>query len=543
MKRFSTSFVFFLLGLLILLNFVNMYYTDMLGIDSISFLTKLREMISPKELILANSRSTSPLLIWITNWFFSIFGKSTFVFRLPSLIFMVIAIVSTYGLARIYYGGNGAVYSSLIFTTFLGSFFLVQESRAEIILMGTILFTIWQNVLFIKTNRFFFLVLGSMGLGFCILAGGPIGMIIPLASIGLELVFKKDGANLFNWQWLLGILIMIITISPLIFLLYQEIGSQGLRYFFWLQLFKGGGMDAFANINILWVSFLPWIFLAFISFTRNLGVLLLTGFRSFSVPEIISTSAITIIIIISLYLTSSLTYLVFLILPFSAIQIGGMIDHVITKTRNTKAYRVLNFFQVTIAVLLWISMVLVGILVFPMQNVAIWLVLGFSFIVFIFFLLALHSRPVNIIVPSIVTVVAFSLFVNFHVHSNLMNYVSEKQAALHATKNNISNSSIYSYLLPGQEFVQYFFGSGAGYIMKEKELQEIIGKKKEMWILTSEDGKEKIETMNLDFKNFQEFDHFYPAPLYEFFHPGLRTTLLEKRYFGKVILKDEQPTP
>ena len=68
-------------------------------------------------------------------------------------------------------------------------------------------------------------------------------------ALGSHLIYKRDWTNLFNWRWILGLAIILLVLSPMLWGLYHQFdlnpdatvngrtGVSGIRFFFWEQSF------------------------------------------------------------------------------------------------------------------------------------------------------------------------------------------------------------------------------------------------------------------------------------------------------------------
>jgi uncharacterized protein (TIGR03663 family) len=134
-----------------------------------------------------------PLYPWLTAVAFMVFGISEFTARIWAALFSLGAIVSTFFIAKLIYGKTVAGLSSMI----LGSSLLVTVlGRAGFVDSGLMFFTAASMLFFLiayrNESRKSLLLLSALSAALGTLTKGPLGIILPGASIFLYLLVRKD---------------------------------------------------------------------------------------------------------------------------------------------------------------------------------------------------------------------------------------------------------------------------------------------------------------------------------------------------------------
>ena len=94
------------------------------------------------------------LLFWLSALSFIIFGLHDWAYRIPSLLFTVLAAYSTFGLGRTLYNKEVGKMSALIFLSSQAIILANHDVRTDTVLTGAIIFGVWQFAEFVKTEKF-----------------------------------------------------------------------------------------------------------------------------------------------------------------------------------------------------------------------------------------------------------------------------------------------------------------------------------------------------------------------------------------------------
>lgn len=138
--------------------------------------------------------------------FFMLFGQSTFVMRLPSLLFLFLTPWSIYKLARLTMDKDDALKTCALLMFFLPVFMFSGSMRPY---MGYVFFTALTFYQFLNPERkIWALILSLLGLFFI----HPLGAIIAYVLSGVILLKKKEGRNLFLGLTAIGVLFATIAV-------------------------------------------------------------------------------------------------------------------------------------------------------------------------------------------------------------------------------------------------------------------------------------------------------------------------------------------
>ena len=279
-----------------------------------------------------------PLLFWLSSISFILFGISNLTYKLPSVLIGILGIYSTYRFAKLWYSEEKAILSSLILASSQALFLITNDVRTDTMLIGLVMFSIWQLGAYLKNNKWKNLIFASLGIGGAMMAKGPIALVIPAVAFGSDFLIKRQWNNIFKPQWIILLIIVVITLIPMSYGLYTQFdlhpekmvyglkGPSGLRFFFWTQSFgritgqshwnNGAGFFYFFH-TIIW-DFQPWIILFIPALILKFRNFFVKGLNSKNKEYITLCGFVLIFIAFSLS-KYKLPHYIFVLFPFAAI--------------------------------------------------------------------------------------------------------------------------------------------------------------------------------------------------------------------------------
>ncbi|MBW8685944.1 glycosyltransferase family 39 protein [Chitinophaga sp. B61] len=226
---------------------------------------------------------------WMAALSYLLFGFTSFAYKLPAFLFLMMGAVYTYRFAKALnvYNERVARWSVCIFLSAEHLVISSTDVRAEPYLTGLIIASVYHLY---KRQ----LLPGALFAACAVMTKGPFALVpIGFAIIG-DHVFTGRWKQLFHWHWLVTALLILVFISPELYALYQQFdahpekvvfgqtGVSGIRFFFWDSQFgrfmnsgpiKGHGDPSFFLHTVLW-AFLPWsifLYVAIVQFFRRRG--------------------------------------------------------------------------------------------------------------------------------------------------------------------------------------------------------------------------------------------------------------------------------
>ncbi|MFA5004838.1 MAG: glycosyltransferase family 39 protein [Candidatus Omnitrophota bacterium] len=230
------------------------YFCFMFG-NSLISLTNLDEVFyaqTAKEMIKFNSWMTpyafgqpqfeKPILFyWLLKSVFMVFGVNSFVSRFFPALFGMIGVVAVYFLG--FWGfkdKDKAFTSAVILMTSTLYLVLARTVFADLIFSVFILLALSSFYMGYSDKErkgpgilcFFFFA------GLAVLTKGPLGLLIPLATVALFLFLRKEINFLFSRYILWGLLLFSLTALPWYFLMFKLYGNAFSGEFFYNDHFR-----------------------------------------------------------------------------------------------------------------------------------------------------------------------------------------------------------------------------------------------------------------------------------------------------------------
>jgi 4-amino-4-deoxy-L-arabinose transferase-like glycosyltransferase len=222
---------------------------------------------------------------WVTAFSFKLFGISTWAYKLPGILFLLMGALYTYLFGNALYNKQTGLWAALILLTAQHIILSNNDVRAEPYLTGLIIAAVYHLYKANTQNSYLQLLWGCLFAACAIMTKGTFAVIPIGGAIVGHLVITKQWKQLFSVRWLVGIILVLIFILPELYCLNQQFdlhpeklifdrhNVSGIRFFFWDSQFgrffntgpiKGNGDPTFFIHTTLW-AFLPWSLLLFVA--------------------------------------------------------------------------------------------------------------------------------------------------------------------------------------------------------------------------------------------------------------------------------------
>ena len=279
----KTKWLYLFLGLAALLNFSGLFVTIM-GPDAALYASIAKNMVQHdnfSELFVQGKDwlDKPHFPFWITAVFFKVFGVSTWAYKLPGVLFVLMAAFYTYKLAKALYNKETGLWAALILLTAQHIIICTMDVRAEPYLTGLIIAAVYHFHRSMEKKWFVHLLMASLFAACAVMTKGVFALIPVGGAVAGELLMKKNWKMVFNFRWVVALVLVALFIIPEIYSLYIQFdlhpekvvfGQQhvsGIKFFFWDSQFgrffntgpikKSGGDLTFFLHTILW-AYLPW---------------------------------------------------------------------------------------------------------------------------------------------------------------------------------------------------------------------------------------------------------------------------------------------
>jgi len=393
---------------------------------------------------------------WITALSFKCFGFKTWAYKLPGIIFSMSGALYTYLFAKELYNKQIAFWSVLIFLTAQHIVLSNNDVRAEPYLTGLIIGSVYHFYRAYKVNSFWQTVM-ACGLAACaIMTKGMFALIPIVGAIGGHLIVTKQWKAMFNWRWLMALVLIMVFIIPEIWCLYQQFdihpekiifgqkGVSGINFFFWDSQFgrffntgpiKGSGDPTFFIHTLLW-AFLPWSLLLFASIYRFIK----NGSKNAREYEWFNICGGLLTFFVFSASQFQLPHYLNIVFPFFAILTAQYLYH----TTSAKTIRIIGAMQMGIIVLMLLLISLLHYYFEPqIFSSFTWIVAALLFL-WLLFLPGLRNGVTweKIGLRTLLASYIVNIYLNISFYPSLMHYQAGSEAAIWINNHNSQNLSV-----------------------------------------------------------------------------------------------------
>jgi 4-amino-4-deoxy-L-arabinose transferase-like glycosyltransferase len=404
---------------------------------------------------------------WVTAISFKCFGFTTWAYKLPGILFLMMGAIYTYLFADELYNKRVAFLSVLVLLTAQHIVLSNNDVRAEPYLTGLIIASVYHFYKANKHNNFWQLTLGCLFAACAIMTKGMFALVPIGGAMAGQLVITKQWRALFNWKWLVAIVLVLIFISPEIYCLYQQFdihpekvvfgqkAVSGIRFFFWDSQFgrffntgpiKGHGDPFFFMHTTLW-AFLPWSLLLFASIFQFIK----KGIKNAATQEWYCISGALLTFLLFSASKFQLPHYLNIVFPFFAI----LTAQYLFGTLLEKTVRAIRIIQIVVVSILF-SILLVLNYFFEPAPIT-WLISILMVLLLAITLLLPNKIGNTTIAKTIFFTVLTSFIINVYLNTifypSLMHYQAGSEAAVWINENNPDRLPVVEF---NDDFVSAF---------------------------------------------------------------------------------------
>lgn len=452
--RNNTQWLYGLVALAVLLNFSGLFVT-IIAPDGALYATIAKTMVLHNNYtdLYAEGRNwldKPHFPFWIIALSFKCFGFTTWAYKLPAILFLLMGAGYTYLFAKNLYGKQVALWSVLILLTAEHIIISNQDVRAEPYLTGLIIAAVYHFYKAYKSNNWWHILAGSVFAACAIMTKGMFAIIPIGGAIAGDIVIKKQWKQLFNPRWLIAIVLTAIFILPEIYCLYQQFDLHpekvvfgrnhisGIKFFFWDSQFgrffntgpiKGHGDPTFFIHTTLW-AFLPWsllLFAAVFQFFKQKS-------KNVQGAEWYCITGSLLTFLVFSASKFQLPFYLNIVFPFFAILTAQYLNGV----TGIKSLRTIKIIQNSIVVLLLLLIVVLQYFFRPENITVLAAVILFVLLIAMIFI---PARMTNVAwqktaITTFLAACIVNLYLNLCFYPALLKYQSGSEAAMWINKNN-----------------------------------------------------------------------------------------------------------
>jgi 4-amino-4-deoxy-L-arabinose transferase-like glycosyltransferase len=390
---------------------------------------------------------------WVTALSFNLFGFTTWAYKLPGVLFIMMGAVYTYLFAKSLYNKQIALYSVLIMLTAQHIVLSDTDVRAEPYLTGLIIAAVYHFYKAHNNNNLWQLLWGSIFTACAIMTKGMFAIVPIGGAIVSHFIITKQWGKLFSWRWLVAIILVLIFVLPELWCLYQQFdlhpekvifghkGVSGVKFFFWDSQFgrffntgpiKGSGDPFFFLHTTLW-AFLPWsllLFAAIFQFVKK-------GVKNAAVYEWYCISGSLLTFLLFSASKFQLPHYLNIVFPFFAITTAQYLYN-LTAVQSIKAIRIVQ------SVVIVLMLAIVSLLEYFFRpkifgwGTAVILIVLFLMLIW-FFVDTKYPVIQKVLFRTLTVSFIVNLYLNLAFYPSLMKYQASSEAGMWINKNNPQN--------------------------------------------------------------------------------------------------------
>ena len=527
-------------GILLLAAYILGLFVDLTG-DAAKYGAIARHIVDSGDLIHLKIHGEAyeqkpQLLFWLSALGLKLGGIHNWSFKIFPTLYSFAGFWFTYKLGEIVYNRKTGQLAALMLATSWIYFFFTADIHTDLVLQANTTLAIWQLAAYLKTKRNVHFFWAFAGVGLAMLSKGPVGAVVPAFAIGVHLLFTRDFKQLFHPKWLIGICISFIISFPAFWGLYQQFGTDGLKFFFITNnigritgSYIGNSTDYFFYLHALAYLLLPWTFLMLFAFWFEIGSYFK---KSVKKNEYFTVGAIWGYFLIVSVARAKAPHYIFIIVPLIMIVIAHWIDVKMGEAEQ-KNIKFMGRIQILVPFFLAVFVAVIIGYLFPSANVWLWLILLASVTFSILILRTEHSVGYRLFLPSVIMIATLLIAMNGHALPVISGYQASAKASRVYNEESSPNDKIYNYLFPYYE-VFFYSKSGAERLYSIRDFNR--DPDYTSWIFTTKAGKDTLQMyFEPQIEAIDSFKHRGMSTIRpDFVNPRTRESSLEPMYLIRI---------
>ena len=460
---------------------IGMLGIPLIDIDAAQYASMSREMASTGNYLQLYDLGKDyldkpPLLFWLSSISIQLFGVHDWAYRLPSILCLGLALWSVYRFTLLYYNELTAQFSVLVLASSQAFILMAHDVRCDTMLMGLVMFSIWQLAAWYQGNAWKHFVMAFIGIGLGMLTKGPIAIVVPGVSFAIHFLLQRNWKQFFRWEYIIGVLIVGILLIPMSIGLYTQFDLQpgkmihgvpiksGLRFYYWTQSFgRYTGENVFNEMNhftfllenMLW-SFLPWIFIFLITLVLSIKDLITSKFKLQIHEEFITVGGFILTYCMLARSQAQLPHYIFVVLPLAAIVTAKGLHQIYFSERLLKLKKVALYFHGFIFTLLWAAANMIVLFVFTDMPVYVKIVTIIGTVYFLYLLFFYKGQAPKFISLALYTILGVNFILNTSFYPRLLKYELGVSAAAFINQNKLPKNSVYLYEIDESRALHFY---------------------------------------------------------------------------------------
>ena len=551
----NRSFII-LLTLCVITYLLGMVMIPLMDIDASQYASISREMMENKSYWQVFDLGTDyldkpPMLFWLSALSMKLLGIHDWSYRLPSFLFILLAIYSTYKLANLFYNKEIAQLSALVLASSQAVFLITHDVRCDTMLMGWVSLSLWQMAAWYQTGKWKYFLIACMAIAGGMMTKGPIALMVPAFAFVPHFMLRREWKQLFRWEYILGIVIIGILLIPMSIGLYQQFDlhpgklingvpiQSGLRFYYWTQSFgRYTGENHFNEMNhftfllenMMW-SFMPWIFFFLLGLFFSIKNLFAKKFHLVANEEWITSGGFIVTYCVLGRSQAQLPHYIFVVFPLAAIVTAVFLDKLLSSETLNNWKKPLLVFHSVIFILVWLAAIFL--MIWPFDVPKFFPLLAVIYLLLFKILFTKNTTTPILLSISFFTILGVNVFLDTTFYPNVLKYQLGNDAADFIEKNNIPIEKISIYGIHEGRALHFY---GKYIFPTEVNFKNL---KPTAIVLTSKDSLHLFTKAFPDLQVLHEGSHFGVTALtLPFLNPKTREKEVQK--YVLISLKSKQ---
>ena len=489
-----------------------------------------------------------PLLFWTAALAYEFFEPTPFAYRFFSFLFSLLTIYSVYRFTALFYCRRTAMIAALVISSCHAMFVMNQQTKTDLLLTGSIQFTLWQLAAYLKSGRTLNVLLCSLGVGLGLLSKGPLGLGVPLVAFATHVLLSRDTKLLRRQGWTLIPVGAGVIILPFLVGLYRQHDWYGLQFFFWdhyLERFARTGQFAkeTAQIefhhffeSICW-DFAPWTLLLGGALSYRFFTLHRNRWRIGSDEEGLSLGAFIVPFAVFSFSKFQLNHYIFVGLPSAAVIVAHFIVSVSKTSQSEIIMQAIFWGQRCYLLLIWGISFLILAYLFPSYDLSIWFFAILLFLITVLLSIKTYRDGIiSLVIISTLTMIGTNTVLNTHYYPELLKYQATHQVGTLVAEGKIPGEKFYLYRQ--YDISTHFYARRIlPRLRTVSDLRTVLDEnpQSELWLYTNETGVKDLEQQGALFTVYSEYQDYRISMLtWDFLDPLTRSSEVAKTFLVKI---------
>ena len=197
----NTFWIF--LSAIIGVHIIGAYSIPLMDIDAAQYASISREMLERNSFLQIYDLGKDyldkpPMLFWLSALSMKLFGIYDWAYRIPSLLFLGVALFATFQFAKLKYNQTIAYLAVLILASCQAFFLISHDVRTDTMLMGWVALSIWLIAKWAESNKWTDFIWAMVAIAGGMMTKGPIALVVPVLAFAPQWFFEQKWTYFFK---------------------------------------------------------------------------------------------------------------------------------------------------------------------------------------------------------------------------------------------------------------------------------------------------------------------------------------------------------